>query len=1130
MENGGQNGMHTNHDRDAKLNGVNGARPDGQTNNMDKGKAAGDHAAAVVNGDYVGDNGPNGPPPHVAPSEHLSIQGPPRMNDLPDEIIHITQGFVPLSALLTRLAQTTHNSLQEKVTELAKMPIPANALNGNAAHSNNAADDLSSENIRKKASILAFAQEQHAKWVKALVITEWSRKSEMVSKLIDLNSHITQQRILYDAALDNIVNVKRDLTFARMPSPDLKTALQVLSTGTAPWMPDLNYIELPELTSDEQIKWVDDVNTLLSLRLNLEDYDKIPYHFRNYEIDSGRVTFKVPGEFEVDLTIADEDFEKQFWFIDFRFAFTPSASTLPESVKRWLEGYINDALGKDGLSECYKLLHEFVLTHKLNELKRQALQLSKSSWTGTLKVEPLNRALAIQYWTSRTPPTGPKSWVLVAVNSGRKKDGQADGKSSSFLEAKWYRDNKAVKDVDIPLDVENLSAEGLLKTVVGRHIDFILSSIHDKFQVAPRFRNRQARMDLRVSQPDPANSCLDVQVGYENIVSLLMEPMTGVFAIKPHSKFSIQFEGQLNNGKNPAEDGVSCLERIRCSIMEDELIRRGGYTGWSTRKCPLNNEELRSAVKIRDVTRTIWLQRDGWGESWFVMVLLSLSGDEWWLLEANRDANNRSPRFQARLPLNNGYPLLSNSFWNHLTLFTTGMIAQSVDLRELHRHHIKSRQSQSRNWSLPQPVRLPSTEIALSGIFPTLVFDSAESESAKGSSGQAATVGQNSELASILRPLTQPLTTVALSAKQPWANDIVSIVFKGVQPPRKLEGSLDPPPADTPLTCVSDAIIKVRKPSKFASLKGLVDREVSYHPQKGEFCLRIRHGIGESVLTTLKSRVKAVDRFVNFLESMDKAKGTLVSEKVTLRIVTFSYSEPRDQNDDNTQRPPRWRIVLDLSKDSIDIKLQRDNPHLRVIDLMKTLVNSDGGIEALMLWLPTSLPALSAIQRIETTWADIQAMRQGYVEFSMKSVDWMSIRYTIAGSERLIQQSRRQLTLDVKIKVRRGEPWWNIYRVYSTNHPQEDEFTTALKPIWEGKGHDWHGLITSVAARPSSGIVDLLTAVDDAIRALVGTPEGTFVTDLTTQNSSSQSMQSFTQPTTQQSQGTGKGSQVVVID
>lgn len=379
---------------------------------------------------------------------------------------------------------------------------------------------------------------------------------------------------------------------------------------------------------------MNELNTLLSLRLNLEDFDKIPHHFRNYEIGSGRVTFKVAGEFEVDLTIADEDFEKQFWFIDFRYAFTPAASSIPESLRNHLENCVNDVLGKEGLLGCYQFLHELVLTTKINELKRQALQLSRTSWTGTLSVEPLNRALSIQYWTGRSTTTGSKSWVLVAVNSNRKPNGRDDSTSTSQLVAKWYRDNKEVKDVEIKFETNELSVEALLTNVIARHVEHILTSIHDKLLTAARFKNREASMVLKVSKTDPAFSVLTTQVGHSGEASVLLEPMTGVYALKPPSRFTIQPEHQLNNGKIPAEDGVNCLETLRCAIMEDELHRRATLMGWFVRKPAITTDELRSAIKVRDWTRAIWLQKDGWGSNWFVVVVLSLSGDEWWLFES----------------------------------------------------------------------------------------------------------------------------------------------------------------------------------------------------------------------------------------------------------------------------------------------------------------------------------------------------------------------------------------------------------------------------------------------------------------------------------------------------------------
>lgn len=514
-----------------------------------------------------------------------------------------------------------------------------------------------------------------------------------------------------------------------------------------------------------------------------------------------------------------------------------------------------------------------------------------------------------------------------------------------------------------------------------------------------------------------------------------------------------------------------------------------------------------------------------------------------------RDRNNSTHNIiksQARLPLNKGHPDLSDSFWNNLTLFATGVIAHSVDMRELHRHNIKSRVHENRNWSLPQQVRLPSIDVALSGIFPSManavtsgnmrISDVSQPSVSNNSGGHGTTTRQQSV------PQARDV-----SSKQAWANDIISIRFKGVQSPSKNLSPAAESGSDGTLECVSEAIIKVRRPGKFASLKGgMVDRDVVFNPQRGEFCLRIRHEVGKPTLAALKTKVKAVDRFVNSLESMDRAKGTIQSDLVTLGEVVFSYGET--STSDATENAAaqlsakRWRVSLDLSKDEIDIKLAKDNPHLKVVDLMQNLVNREGGIEALMVWLPKSLPAMMAVDSIITAWDETLAKGQGKVEFSMRTIDWMSVRFTLAGADGNLQHSSRRLTLDLRAQIRRGELWWLVSRctTASGSPAPNDEFTTALKSVWSSKGDGWVGLITSAAARPDGGVVSMLTAINDAIKALVGTAifgsngDASSSTVVTTQNSNSQSMQSFTQPTTQQSQGSSKAGahqqQVVILD
>ncbi|KAK0383265.1 hypothetical protein NLU13_9178 [Sarocladium strictum] len=972
---------------------------------------------------------------------------------LPDEIEHITAGLIPLSRILTRLAQVTHNALQERIVELGQMPLPT-------------PDGSSSpENVAKKLALLNFAHESHSKWVKALVIADWSRKINQVRKLIDLNNHLNKKQILYRQALDGIGFVKRDLTFARMPSPDFKTALQVLSTGKGSWMPDMFYIEPPALTRAEQLKWIGELNTLLSLRLNLEDFDSIPPAFKKYDIASGRVTFKVPQEFEVDLTIADEDVSKQFWFIDFRFSFSPAAANLPDNLRSYLESCVNEALRQDGLAGCYQFLHEFVLTYKINELKRQAHLLNRNFWTGNLKVEPLHRALAIQYWINRGPSGRPKSWILIAVESGK---GEGVSAMSSSLVARWYRDNKEVLSTIVPLDQAQLSAENLLRDVVSMHIEHILTSIHDKLAAVARFQKKEATLSLQISRTDPGASSLTMQVSYNKEATLLIEPATGSFSVKPHSRFTLQQEYQLNNSSGQAQDGANCLETVRCTLIEDEINRKGSQMGWSIHKLPLTVEQLRSITGLRDWTRTICLQRDGWQPHWYIVVFLGMSGDAWWLIEGERETPRRGPRFHASLPLNKGPLKMSDAFWDDLTLSSTGMIAQAIDMADLHRMRINSRTNEEASWSLSRNIMLPALEIALSAIFPSMVVNG----------GPKSSPGYEYPGAEALRTLLQPNAALFSHANQAWASDVVTIRFRGLE--AASTSTPDSPDEVTPgLLRVSEAIIHVEKPARFAALEQTTDKDVSFVPRTGEFKLRLKHPVDQSILPFLRSRIKTVDRFVNFLEAVESGRGGITRGDVSLKAVSCTYPDFGTQDEEDA-KPRQWELGLQLATDNITVSLEPDNPHLLVIDLLEKLANADGGIWSLMTWLPTSIAAMHAIKDIETRWAELEAAGRGHLRIFAKTLDWMGLSFTMSPPGKPEQTA----DFDLRVKSRRGRAVWHIQRL-DTNVSDDDPFDSALQQVWSGRGKNWLGLGSSAAGEPNDGVGLLLAAVDEAMRGVL---------------------------------------------
>lgn len=604
MENGVQNGVATNHDRNS--NGVFASQA---------AASAQPTGAAMANGANTG------------------TSNPWRMNDLPDEILHISDGFIPVADILSKLAQKTHNQLQIKILELAKMPLPSAVTNGNSAHPDGQLDDRSTENLAKKSTLLEFVQDTHAKFVKALVIAAWSRNAATVSKLIDVMSFMTLKLGFYEAALEKLINMKRDLTYARIPCPDLQTALQVLSAGEASWMPDFGYIAPPPLSARDQMKWMNELNTLLSIRLNVEDHDKIPYYFRNYNIESGRVTFRVEGEFEVDLTIADDDFEKQYWFIDFRFLFTPAPTGLTDVVRFEIEALVNGALQNDGLQGCYNVLHEFVLTHKITEYVRQAFEMARGLWSDTLKVERLNRAMSIQYWTNRLSSEGPNSWIILGVHSGKVPGVVPHPKHKSHLTLRWFRDGKEVKDADIPIDDVEISTEALLRRVIARHTEHILSGLHGKLRNKARYLKRESSLGLTVSLDDPAESALKMQLTRNELLTLRIVPMTGLCSMAPQTAIVGEYEALLNKTKNIVEEGINPLEKLRCRCIVSEIMRRGISTGWTGVKGPVRPDDVKPLLQTKDAFQSAWFQRRGWPSQWYLMLSLSGSGDRWWLVE-----------------------------------------------------------------------------------------------------------------------------------------------------------------------------------------------------------------------------------------------------------------------------------------------------------------------------------------------------------------------------------------------------------------------------------------------------------------------------------------------------------------
>lgn len=329
---------------------------------------------------------------------------------------------------------------------------------------------------------------------------------------------------------------------------------------------------------------------------------------------------------------------------------------------------------------------------------------------------------------------------------------------------------------------------------------------------------------------------------------------------------------------------------------------------------------------------------------------------------------------------------------------------------------------------------------------------------------------------SILPPPLQQGAHGPKRSKEPWAGDFVRIMFRGVRDPAGPAAGIS-----RRLEAAREATITVRDKSKFSLIKkGYVDHDVYYNPQSGQFKMNLRHPVDKTIVEYLATRLKAIDRLVEFVASINGRTAGVKCESVTLRKFIFTYnavgSSPSATNG-------RWRVTLDLAKnEEVNISLEPNNPHKRVWDMLKKLVNSPVGLEQLPYWLQYTLPAYRALDTIEDLWKG-DGEGGGSVEVNLRTIEWISLYFVLPSPA---NKPPRVLRLSVQAKDRKGHLWWHVER-YPRSGVQ-DEFETILQPIFgSGASHEgWEGLQTSAVANANGGGIEaLLVAISNAVKAAV---------------------------------------------
>jgi mediator of RNA polymerase II transcription subunit 14 len=841
----------------------------------------------------------------------------------------------------------------------------------------------------------------------------------------------------------------------------------------------------------------------LSIKINLLDKEDFPDSFLKYKIHDGRVTFTVPNEFELDLSIADEDRSSQFFFVDLRFLFSPS-SPIPEGrLRDSIEWKANEILRTGGLPGCFNFLHNMVLTTKVEHFGNLASVMARGPWTEALRVDLHHRTLVVQYWTGRPAP---KSWLEIGIKSGHRKDPtrSTSAPGISFVDIRWLREKQEAENTKIKFDIENINFESTLRSVTALHISHILRSMYDKLMEGGMYHEGKMGIRLTISCREPLDCELALQLTKTKFLKVIIEPVSGRVILQPPSPLHNRFEHQLNASRDLVKDGGLLLGQLRCFAVKEEVEYRARTIGWDV----LQNVRLPDADKKRflpkDAVTFSLLRQPTWRQGWHLLSTHGLSSDLWWTVQMKSRVAPAGSVAMAQAA--SGFGLqsaetidtkyidppsakLSFDYFKNLSFIASGIICLHANTLGLVKHKVTH-----------EPMVSPT-----SSDLPYLLvkFDTRK-------------------LPSLLPKVKVP--------SGPWCVEAIRFSYQGLNPLTKSAKLLAQGHLTRPFEF--DTLVKLNSNSETL---------VSYNPKNRAFAFHFNEAPGIPVALGLLDRLRRFERLLRTLTVFARFK--LAPDHITLDKAVFSYAtdlracidfdyEERDIPLKSTNKlppastqPPKTR-----RKPIIKIQFSGGNPHLRIQRHLISILNEGGGLEEVAFLLKATLPAIQGLDEVQLSHhrdqigppspqpSPLKAIPEPIVLY--RSADWYALNYslppTIIGppleSSQTAQSGSQPQSLcnfDLRLKSRRDGIQWELT---SSNNRREVELleTTGLaaklrEEIFTAHGPGWRGMEkgvvcdkedigtgteaglsdSGVGLGDEKGVRDLLKTVDRVVREVV---------------------------------------------
>lgn len=824
--------------------------------------------------------------------------------------------------------------------------------------------------------------------------------------------------------------------------------------------------------------------------MRLALYDQFPYSFQTYRVHDGRVTFYVAGEFELDLSVGQENQSSQFFFVDIRFLFFPSSPVPKGWVLNELDMKVNDVLRDKGLFGCFGFLHNLVLTNKIQALFKQAANLARGPWSDVLRAELLHRTLVVQYWASKP---GPKSWIEIGIRSSCRAGGRGRSGEQGIphLGLRWMLDGQEVSSGNVLFDTANLSMDCILRSVIALHICRILLSAYSKLSKSLLFSSAELSLQIQLSMSEPGNCGLNVQLTPSRELRVSVEPMSGACILSTTTNALERPESEHNSDKASDDEIVPRVSRLRCMAAIEEIESNMKMLGFET----INPRGLRLDVRKifpPNILRFSLFWHHLWGRNWILAATSSMDSDNWWLVQFREALQSRpdsrtgfkvdagaslspiirsqviSGTFQpARQPLNYAsFADLGHCLTGMLAVYANACYLADIQsiafYPSLQRLQIESSLQVPDMFIRYEPPSLPS---ALRLALPAGL---------KGNSFMKETIR---------------LTFYGIDAQTGAA---IMVAYGNLRVPTKTLDTLIPKCHDQSLT---------------------------FQRTGGGFALRLFSPPGHSVIIDLIMTLQRLECVLSIAESIQQKK--MAIESFSLSQVVFSYSPETglsaavhikyfsaSHKESVDPAGLAWR-TKPLFHARLSISFDHRAPHRRIQKSLTAILNNesgDAGFDSAVEMLSLTHPLLRALDRIT---ANPSLKGQLKTQVTVRNATSFQIRYPT-------HRSRFQLTtgqyLDRMTWILKDMSGVQDYANYT-------QIAARLQNgLYNSKGDGWRGLGNGVAAEVDK-IENLLSALDRCFEAVPGAPAAAVVGDQEKSGKSHDKMQAATTKDSQS--GTG---------